>query len=212
MHNQHPCCEFVVLFQSIRWQGSMDLYCGALFQNHNENARSFLLLMESNYDWMRQQCKYWRKWRYWPSWVSISSTWFTLESCCCLSGAGVWFMLAGRATGDSRPKLFDISWTNHSYLQLQLRTLHSHNPTRPNYTRQPTFNARGSVPLDLLKSRWTNFNEPFSSTRQPCEPGLLFLLEDKMLIFEECLLAARPMTANFNTRIRWKIGTLIAHS
>lgn len=46
----------------------------------------------------------------WPSWVSISSTWFTLESCCGLSGAGVWFMLAGRATEDCRPRLFEMSY------------------------------------------------------------------------------------------------------
>lgn len=77
-------------------------------------------------------------------------------------------------------------------------------PTKPHLTSfdntSPTFNARGLLPLDLLKIRWTNFNELFSSTRTPCAPEFLFFLDDRVLIFKECLLAARPMSADFNTR------------
>lgn len=140
-----------------------------------------------------------REARHWPSCVSISSTWVTLASCGGLSAAGVWFMFAGRATEDSRPLLFDISCTNTHFNK---NPTPLHNFLTSDYHGEPTFNARGSLPLDLVKNRWKIFSEFFSSTWILCVLATLIFFEDEVLIFKECLLAARPMSANFITRAK----------
>lgn len=104
-------------------------------------------------------------WHHIPSCVSISSTWLTLESVWGLSGAGVWFMLAGRATGDSRPHPRDISCTNPTISTpcLVIRQSQSHAQSPP------------SIPLTLRESSPCTCSESFEQISANLSHRLGFL-------------------------------------